>query len=160
MYAIINGSEERYPISSVSSFITQNGNMGIRVEGDMPQTDKGFKIYSDKLIGDYSAFVYSYGADEYTKVSEDKVEATGTNEPLPSYDPFVAINQRINAITPYTHNKTAYIGDTECIFNKVKDGNISAWIESKPCTYEVIDDKIIVSFEELEEVTTVHISIQ
>ena len=167
MYAKINDSDEHYNIS-LSSFETQNGNVGIRVIGSMPTTDKGFKVYDDNdiLIGDYSDFIYLYNPNEYTKIEEEKISAQGTNAMLPpsAYDKLAKsisrVNRKVNNITPYVESKMAYIGDTECIFNKIKDGNISAWIESKPCTFEVVDDKIIVSFEELEEVTTVHISIQ
>lgn len=163
MYAKINGSEEQYNIS-LSSFETQHGNTGIRVIG-MPETDKGFKVYDgDRLIGDYSEYVYLYNPNEYIKVEETKVEAKGTDAPLPKYDPLASINQRLDNLTPYTESRKVYIGDTECVFDKIKNGNINAWLVTNdiqlPCNFEVIDDKVIVSFDELEEVGTVTISIQ
>ena len=84
MYAIINGMKKHYKVS-LSSFETQNGNVGIRVTGSMPTTDKGFKVYDDEdnLVGDYSEFIYSYNPNEYTKVQEEKVAAVGTVAPLP-----------------------------------------------------------------------------
>lgn len=71
---------------------------------------------------------------------------------------------KVVTITPYTESKDVYIGNTECIFDKVKDGNISAWLESDgvqiPCDFEVVNGKIRVTFEALENVGTVYISIQ
>lgn len=162
MYAKINGSEEQYNIS-LSSFVTQHGNTGIRVIG-MPETDKGFKVYDGgRLIGDYSEYVYLYNPNEYIKVEETKVEAKGTNAPLPKYDPLASINQRLNKLTPYTVSKQVYIGDTECVFDKVKDGSISARLvtkeSEKPCTFDISDGKIVVSFDELEETGTVTIEV-
>lgn len=158
MYAKINGSDEKYSIS-LSSFVTQHGNMGIRVIG-MPETDKGFKVYDgDRLIGDYSEYVYLYNPNEYIKVEETKVEAKGTDAPLPNYDPLASINQRLDNLTPYTESKTVYIGDTECVFDK-RDGNISAWLNDAPCMFEVTNDKIVVSFDELEKVGTVTIEVR
>lgn len=171
MYAKINGSEEQYDIS-LSSFETQNGNVGIRVIGSMPTTDKGFKVYDneDKLVGDYSEFTYEYNPNEYTKVSEEKIPAVGTDASLPpsAYDILASsinkVNNKVNNITPYTESKKVYIGDTECVFDLVKNGNINAWLVTNdiqlPCKFEVVEDKVIVSFDELEEVGTVTISIQ
>ena len=169
MYAKINGSEERYEVS-LSSFETQHGNICVRVTG-MPVTDKGFKVYDgDNLVGDYSEFVYSYNPNEYTKVSEVKIGAVGTDAPLPPSALDILsrsinnVSNRVSEITPYVMSKDVYIGDTECAFDLVRNGNISAWITTRedqlPCTFDVIENKIIVSFEELEEVGTVTVSIQ
>lgn len=171
MYAKINGSDEKYNIS-LSSFETQNGNVGIRVIGSMPATDKGFKVYDDedKLVGDYSEFTYEYNPNEYTKVSEEKIPASGTDAPLPpsAYDilsrSISNVNNRVSQITPYVMTKDVYIGETSCEFDLVKNGNITAWLTTQDvqlaCNFEVIENKIIVSFEELEEVGTVSVSIQ
>ena len=71
---------------------------------------------------------------------------------------------KVVEITPYTESKDVYIGNTECVFEKIKDGNISAWLtvgnEQIPCTYEVANNVIIVKFEALEAVGTANISIQ
>ena len=170
MYAKINGSDERYEIS-LSSFTTQNGNIGVRVTGEMPITDKGFKVYDgDNLIGDYSDFTYLYNPNEYTKVSEEKIPASGTDAPLPPSAIDILsrsisnVNSRVSEITPYVMSKDVYIGETECVFDLVKNGNINAWVTTKdaqlPCNFDVIENKIIVSFDELEEVGTVTVSIQ
>ena len=94
MYIKINGSDEHYN-ASITTFSTQHGNEGVRVIGDMPQTDKGFILYddNDKVFNDLSDFVYSYGNNdnEYTKVEEIIEEAECSFEPLPpsSYDIFL-----------------------------------------------------------------------
>ena len=71
------------------------------------------------------------------------------------------IRQSVSDITPYTESKTAYILDTEIVFNSVPQGNMSVFF-SVPTDYtlERVSDSIVVSFEPLEEVTEVTISIQ
>lgn len=65
---------------------------------------------------------------------------------------------KIEAITPYTETKTAYIGDTEVTFMTDSPGNLTVFF-SHPYTVERLTDRIIVSFEDLEEVTDITISI-
>ena len=65
---------------------------------------------------------------------------------------------RVDHITPYTETKTAYIGDTEVAFYTEQAGNLTVFFD-KPYTVERLADRITVSFEELEEVTDVTISI-
>ena len=69
--------------------------------------------------------------------------------------------QNISAITPYTETKTAYIGDTEVVFTNVQQGNLSVYFDT-PTDYSVerTNDAIAVTFDALDEVTTVTISIQ
>ena len=69
--------------------------------------------------------------------------------------------QNISAITPYTETKTAYIGDTEVMFTNVPQGNLSVYFDT-PTDYSVerTKDAIAVTFDALDEVTTVTISIQ
>lgn len=59
---------------------------------------------------------------------------------------------------PYTETKTAYIGDTEVTFMTDRPGNLTVFFQH-PYTVERLTDRIIVSFEELEEVTDITISI-
>ncbi len=68
------------------------------------------------------------------------------------------IRQNVTDITPYTMTKTAYIDDTECIFNDVPSGNVSAYI-GVPHTVERDGDRVTVHFEPLEKVIEVTISI-
>lgn len=66
----------------------------------------------------------------------------------------------VKAITPYTETKTAYIGDTEVVFQN-KQGNLLIYTD-KPFPYSVDRnyDFIVVNFEPLEEVSQITISIQ
>ena len=70
-----------------------------------------------------------------------------------------ATNKRIEAITPYTETKTAYIGDTEITFyDTPATGNLTVYC---PGNYHVdrLVDRIFITFDELEEVTEITISI-
>lgn len=68
------------------------------------------------------------------------------------------LGKEVDAITPYTETKTAYIGDTEVVFFPPNIGNVTVYFD-KPYTMEKLSDRIIVSFDELEEVTEITISI-
>lgn len=67
----------------------------------------------------------------------------------------------VSDITPYTETKTAYIGDTEVVFTNVPQGNLSVYFDT-PTDYSVerTKDAIAVTFDALDEVTTVTISVQ
>lgn len=67
-------------------------------------------------------------------------------------------NKRIDAITPYTETKTAYIGDTEVTFLNTPSGNLTVYFPYE-YTVERLTDRIVISFDELQEVTDVTISI-
>lgn len=70
-------------------------------------------------------------------------------------------SNRVDRITPFTETKTAYIGDTEVVFTNVPQGNLSVYFDT-PTDYSVerTKDAIAVTFDALDEVTTVTISIQ
>lgn len=73
--------------------------------------------------------------------------------------------QSISNITPYKQTKTAYIGDTEVIFNGVIDGNMTVYVKDSNGGYpnytvERNADIVTVYFEPLEYITDVTISIQ
>lgn len=70
-------------------------------------------------------------------------------------------SNRVAQITPYTDTKTAYIGDTEVVFTNVPQGNLSVYFDT-PTDYSIerTKDAIAVTFDALDEVTTVTISIQ
>ena len=70
----------------------------------------------------------------------------------------------IKAITPYMESKRVYIDDTSCVFENVRGGNTTAFMVSDnglgiPCTIARSGDSVVVSFEKLEEVATVTISV-
>ena len=71
-------------------------------------------------------------------------------------------SNRVTAITPYTETKTAYIGDTEVVFENVPGGNLSIFgLLSRLYRVERDSDKVTITlFEPLEDVTEVTISIQ
>lgn len=169
-YLVINGEEQHYNVSKIVPFTTQHGYSALRFVGDsIPETDKGFKYFSDNdtLISDLSDYTHFYRDNQYS-VEEDEIEYPAPNnmpsEPSALDRRLSSMSAQISAITPYTESKTAYIDDTECVFDLVKDGVISAYVKTGetqiPCTYEVVENKIIVSFEALEDVATVNISIQ
>lgn len=174
MYIKINGSNEHFD-AYITTFSTQHGNNGVRVIGDMPQTDKGFKLYNDadEMVNDLSDYIYLYGdnGNEYTDIEETIEYAECSFEPLPpsGYDVLnnriSKVNSKVNTITPFTQNKKVYIGDKEVIFTNIyKQGNISAYLTiggvQMPCEVMSEENNIIVTFDEAEEVGEVTISIQ
>lgn len=74
------------------------------------------------------------------------------------------IRQSVSDVTPYTESKTAYIDDTEVIFESVPEGNLSVYVtdaEGNAPTFTVAKTEIVrITFTEpLTSVTTVTISI-
>lgn len=66
---------------------------------------------------------------------------------------------QVDSLTPYTETKTAYIGDTEVVFENVPIGNLSVYgIPHYHATWLTKD--LLIDFDALEEVTEVTISIQ
>ena len=68
------------------------------------------------------------------------------------------VRKSVNDVTPYTETKTAYISDTQMVFSDVPSGNLSVYFD-KPYTVERESDRITITFEALEEVTPITISI-
>lgn len=68
------------------------------------------------------------------------------------------VRQSVSEVTPYTETKTAYIDDTEVVFTNVPEGNLTIYF-SKPYTVVRDEDRLVISFEALEEVTPITISI-
>ena len=172
MYIKINGSDEQYD-AYITTFKTQHSNDAIKIIGDVPQTDKGFKLYDDngKLVNDLSDYIYPYGEDgnKYSNVEDIIINGESTFEPIPpsAYDRLSSrvsvLNGQVNALTPYTETKTVYVGETECVFDKVINGNISAYLEiggeQMPCDITVGEKYITVSFDEAIDLGSVTISI-
>lgn len=95
----------------------------------------------DEITGDDSEF-WQY--DEATLTQRE-------------YEQYAA--EHLLAITPYTATKTAYIGDTEITFyDTPATGNLTVYC---PGNYHVdrLVDRIFITFDELEEVTEITISI-
>ena len=68
------------------------------------------------------------------------------------------VRQSVAEVTPYKETKTAYIDDTEVVFTNVPKGNLTIYF-NKPYTVEREENRLIIRFEALEEVTPITISI-
>ena len=173
-YIKINGDDTHYSVS-IMPFTTQHGYNAIRFIGEtIPETDKGFKLYddNDEEISDFSDYTYIYRQNEYSVEHDEIVYPKGSDQPLnPSpYDNLSRrisqVSSQVNAITPYTDSKNAYIDDTECVFENVnKEGALTVNVVDRngvSIDYQVAKEEgnIIVTFEPLEEVATVSIVIQ
>lgn len=73
-------------------------------------------------------------------------------------DKSCGLQAQIDAITPFKETKTAYIGDTEITFYDVPEGNVTIFFD-KPYTMEKVAGGITLTFDELDEVTDITISI-
>lgn len=74
------------------------------------------------------------------------------------------LGKQTEALTPYKASQTAYIDDTEVIFDNVPSGNVSVYMtdtdgQNAPYTSERINGNIKVSFEKRTSLATVTISI-
>jgi hypothetical protein len=174
MYLKINGSNKKYQ-ASVVPFKTQHGNQGVKIIGDVPETNKGFKLYDDKdqVISDYSSFVYLYKENAYTEAEEQIEEGSCSFDPLPSYSSYDDLNRKINnlnnrvkEITPYKQEKVGYYGDKEKTFYDVPEGNVSVFFDNYDGNYSVKRlenglEGLVVSFpESLKKQTTITIMVQ
>lgn len=95
----------------------------------------------------------------YQAINAVSMRVNDVNSRLDSY-----INNRVDEITPYTATQTAYIDDTEIVFEEVKEGNLSVYVKDSEGNYpdytvERAGDRVTVRFEPLENETTVTISI-
>ena len=68
------------------------------------------------------------------------------------------VRQNVADITPTILTKTAYLDDTEVVFTDVPAGNMTVYFD-KPYTVERDNNIVRITFEPLEEVATVTISI-
>lgn len=77
---------------------------------------------------------------------------------VPTTDKVYDTASKVTEITPWTATKTAYIGDTEIVFDDCPSGNLTVYYNG---SYEVERDgaRVTVYFETLEEVTDITISI-
>lgn len=109
------------------------------------------------IIGSTTVYVHE---DIHEVTVEDELIGTHIeweyHEYLYTLDEYILYS--IKKLTPYTETKAAYIGDTEVTFYDVPDGNVTIFFD-KPYNMEKVADRITVSFEELEEVTEITISV-
>ena len=69
-------------------------------------------------------------------------------------------SNKVEQITPYKASKTAYIGDTEVVFENVPQGDILVFGLEEYQVKFITNETFVITFDALEEVTTVSISIQ
>lgn len=70
------------------------------------------------------------------------------------------LGKQTEAVTPWTATKTAYIDDTECIFEGVPTGNMSVYVGGvNHSLFERDGDRVTVKFEPLDEVKEITINI-
>lgn len=167
MYIKIIGEDTKYNVS-FAPFTTQHGYKAVRFSGDeIPSTDKGFMAYDDDdtEICDLSGYKYEYRQNEYSE-NEDVIDKpSGNPKPL---DPsaldrrFASISRQISAITPYKQNKVGYYGESSKDFFDVPAGNISVFFDNYNGDYSVsrIENRLIVSFDELSENTNITVMVQ
>lgn len=66
---------------------------------------------------------------------------------------------KIEAITPYTETKTAYIGDTEITFYDIPSkGNVTVYLD-REYEMERYSDRLVLTFAPLTDITDITISI-
>jgi len=182
-YIKFNDSEETYE-GSIMPFKTQHGIPAIMIgtQEEIPINESGFMVYSDndEVLGDFSDYSNHYDGNAYS-VEQDEIEyGSGVTE-LPPSSPNVLSgivntlslltaqtsknSSDIEDITPYVETKTAYIDDTEIVFENERQGNILiSAIDSDGNSVETLnrreDDTIIVNFEPLQSITQVTLTIQ
>ena len=164
--------ENKYPIVKFNTFITQLGNVAVRIIGDdVPLAQNGFEIVDDdNVIGDMSEFTYLYREDEsckeYTKVAEEIIPTesfyVGDYPVDPIQKQINALNRRVSEITPFEQTKTAYYGEIEKVFYGVPDGVLNVTFDKYDGEYTVnrIDDRVVVSFPRLEDKTDITVMVQ
>lgn len=69
---------------------------------------------------------------------------------------------KAEAVTPYTETKGGYYGETEKTFYDAPMGNVSVFFDNYNGIYATsrVDNRLIVSFDELKAETNITISIQ
>lgn len=175
-YIIPNGDDKRYDVKA-QPFTTQHGYSAIEFIGEeVPDSyNNGFKYYdnNDKLLADYSSYIYSYKSNAYA------VEQDNIDYPKPANDPIVIatntrdtlykqvgeLTERVEALTPYTETKTAYIDDTSITFTSDRQGLVLIdAITQSGSSIATINKRegniITVEFAPLEEVTNITLTIQ
>ena len=150
MYIKINGSDIHYN-ATITPFKTQKGNQGIRVNGDMPETDKGFKIYEDngELVNDLSDYIYLYDTNKYTNVEEKIQGASMSYQPLaPSaYDKLSSRISQVSNRVNETANSLAETNDALCEYTTDNDIRVGE-LEDSFCEYSTDMDSRVGEVED------------
>lgn len=169
-YIKINGDDVHYNVS-ISPFTTQHGYSAIRFIGeDIPETDKGFKLYNDKdeVISDFSDYKYLYRSNEYSTEHDEIIYPKGSDVPLPPSaidrvnSRVSQVDSKVNAITPYEETKKAFYGEIEKVFYNVPEGNTTIFFDNYDGEYEVnrIENRLTIKFaDRLKDMTNVTVMV-
>ena len=169
-YIKINGDDVHYNVS-ISPFTTQHGYSAIRFIGeDIPETDKGFKLYNDddEIISDFSDYKYLYRQNEYSTEHDEIIYPKGSDTPLPPSaidkvnSRISRVDSKVNAITPYEETKKAYFGEIEKVFYNVPEGNTTIFFDNYKGEYEVsrIENRLTIKFaDRLKDMTNVTVMV-
>lgn len=169
-YIKINGDDVHYNVS-ISPFTTQHGYNAIRFIGeDIPETDKGFKLYNDKdeVISDFSDYKYLYRPNEYSTEHDEIIYPKGSDTPLPPSaidrvnSRISQVDSKVNAITPYEETKKAFYGEIEKVFYNVPEGNTTIFFDNYDGEYEVnrIENRLTIKFaDRLKDMTNVTVMV-
>lgn len=145
MYIKINGSDEHYD-ASIRPFITQGGNSAIKIIGNVPLTDKGFKVYDeyDVVFSDFSDYIYSYGDNEYTTVIEERITAECSFQPI-APSALSNLIGRVNQIANQVDINTANISEVDdalCDYTTDIDERVGE-LEDSFCEYTTdMDERV------------------
>ena len=142
-YIKINGDNVHYNVS-ISPFTTQHGYSAIRFIGeDIPETDKGFKLYNDKdeVISDFSDYKYIYRQNEYSTEHDEIVYPKGSDAPLqPSaYDNLSRRISKVANVVSVTANGLAETNDALCEYTTDIDNRVGE-LEDSFCEYTTDND--------------------
>lgn len=142
-YIKINGDDVHYNVS-ISPFTTQHGYSAIRFMGeDIPETDKGFKLYNDKdeVISDFSDYKYIYRQNEYSTEHDEIVYPKGSDAPLqPSaYDNLSRRISKVANAVSITANGLAETNDALCEYTTDIDNRVGE-LEDSFCEYTTDND--------------------
>lgn len=169
-YIKINGDDVHYNVS-ISPFTTQHGYNAIRFIGeDIPETDKGFKLYNDKdeEISDFSDYKYIYRQNEYSTEHDEIIYPKGSDTPLPPSaidrvnSRISQVDSKVNAITPYEETKKAFYGEIEKVFYNVPEGNTTIFFDNYDGEYEVnrIENRLTIKFaDRLKDMTSITVMV-
>lgn len=118
------------------------------------------QIFSDYPIGlESTGYVISMvlsNADMQAQINNLSQQVSLVNEAQEQ------LGNRVDDLTPYIDTKKGYYGETEKTFYNVPIGNVSVFFDNYNGSYSVnrTEDRLIVSFDALEEETNITISVQ
>ena len=169
MYLKINGEDTKYYVSLMPC-TTQHGKSALKIIGEFPETNKGFKYFNDddEEVADYSDYTFIYKPNIYSNEQDEFVPPSGSDAPIKptAFDRLSArvsqLSSNVAEITPYKDSKTAYYGEKEKRFYGVPSGVVTVYFDKYDGEYTVsrMDDVLTVSFPALANETNITIMVQ